>query len=628
MGKHNRFSASNLRYQAEGRLAARANADISPVSAEDLRLLVNELKLHQVELELQNEELLRMHAELGAAREKYADLFEFAPTGYLLLDHSGNIIQSNQASASMLGVPPVALVNRPLGMFVAATDLATLNTFIEQVFASDQIQVCEVELAPHPGNDPLVTPTQHSSHRRFVQLEGIVSSDGLNCRVVMVDTTASRLALEANHERERKLATILNLLPVGISILDAERKITYQNTVLQTIVGLPADALQNGVHTKRAYLRADGTPRPVSEMASVRAVVEHSAITDVVTGIVKETGETTWTNVSAVPVDFTDAKVVIVTSDITQRVRIEEALRHSEERLREVLNHSLDAAYKRNLQTNLYEYVSPAFVGISGYTPAEMMALPFQGVLDLIHPDDVPVFTHVLSEAAAGEAGMAYEVEFRFRHKEGHYRWFRDRFTFVTDTQGRPLARIGSVIDITERKALEEELHRQATIDVLTGAFNRRYFLELALAEVRRATRLNHPLALAALDIDDLKHINDMYGHLAGDQVLVALANICQKNSRAIDVFARIGGDEFVLLLPETDCAEALIVMERIRLAVAAQPIDLDGRQVTITISAGVASLANSQETQDSLLGRADSALYEAKKAGRNRVILAHGPVA
>jgi diguanylate cyclase (GGDEF)-like protein len=123
------------------------------------------------------------------------------------------------------------------------------------------------------------------------------------------------------------------------------------------------------------------------------------------------------------------------------------------------------------------------------------------------------------------------------------------------------------------------------------------------------------------IDIDHFKQVNDTFGHAAGDQALITFTKICQRHIREIDVFARFGGDEFVLLLPETNQEQAYEVLERIRLAVTAQPIELDGKPVMLTISSGISSLSVNQESLDAVLSQADQALYRAKEVGRNKVI-------
>jgi diguanylate cyclase (GGDEF)-like protein len=176
--------------------------------------------------------------------------------------------------------------------------------------------------------------------------------------------------------------------------------------------------------------------------------------------------------------------------------------------------------------------------------------------------------------------------------------------------------------EITDRKPLEEKLQQLATTDELTGCANRRRFLELARAEITRSARLKHPLALAIIDMDHLKQINDTHGHAAGDQALVVFTKICRKSIREIDLLARIGGDEFALLLPQTNSTQAYEVLEGVRQALAAMPLDLGGSQALVTISAGITDLTDEIEPLDTLLGNADQALYQAKEMGRNRVVV------
>ena len=177
--------------------------------------------------------------------------------------------------------------------------------------------------------------------------------------------------------------------------------------------------------------------------------------------------------------------------------------------------------------------------------------------------------------------------------------------------------------EINVRVRLEDKLRHQAMTDTLTGISNRRHFLELAQSEINRAKRFNHPLAIALLDIDHFKNINDVHGHAAGDQALLAFVTTCQQHLREIDVLARLGGDEFVIMLPETDCEQAYTALERIRKALTAAPFNLVDQSLQITISIGISNLANVHESLDTFLARADEALYQAKEAGRNQIGIA-----
>jgi PAS domain S-box-containing protein len=145
-----------------------------------------------------------------------------------------------------------------------------------------------------------------------------------------------------------------------------------------------------------------------------------------------------------------------VAKDITLRKLAEEMLKESENRFKEVLENSQDTSYKRNLQDNTYDYMSPVFTRISGYSPDEIKSLPVETVLNFMHPEDLPEIKRVIDESMSNSAEKSYQLEYRFRHKNGQYRWFQDRFTVMRDAGGLPLSRIGSVSDITEFKRLEE----------------------------------------------------------------------------------------------------------------------------------------------------------------------------
>jgi diguanylate cyclase (GGDEF)-like protein len=183
----------------------------------------------------------------------------------------------------------------------------------------------------------------------------------------------------------------------------------------------------------------------------------------------------------------------------------------------------------------------------------------------------------------------------------------------------------GNVRDITERKQAEQEFKRLANTDDLTGTLNRRRFLELAQAEVLRAQRYGSPLSLLMLDLDHFKAINDTYGHGVGDLVLRSLVEVSKEVLRVVDVFGRVGGEEFMALLPETNLEGALTVAERLRAAFAARTVTAGGNEIRCTASLGVAVLAPDM-TLEQLMKAADEALYQAKKRGRNQVVAYQAP--
>ena len=175
---------------------------------------------------------------------------------------------------------------------------------------------------------------------------------------------------------------------------------------------------------------------------------------------------------------------------------------------------------------------------------------------------------------------------------------------------------------VIERKRAEEAVQHLATTDPLTGLYNRRHFFELGQREFKRARRYLHPLSLLMLDVDNLKPTNDTAGHLAGDWLLQSVAQECLDLLRRTDLLGRYGGDEFVALLPETELQAAQQVIERVCETIAQKAFFYDGRLLRTSISVGLAALDADCASLETLLGRADQALYAAKQAGKNRVLI------
>jgi diguanylate cyclase (GGDEF)-like protein len=174
------------------------------------------------------------------------------------------------------------------------------------------------------------------------------------------------------------------------------------------------------------------------------------------------------------------------------------------------------------------------------------------------------------------------------------------------------------------RRALERE-HQAARTDELTGADNRRQFFDAGQQQFDIARRYHHGLSLILLDVDHFKDVNDRFGHEAGDAALVHLVNVVRPLLRTADVFARFGGEEFIILMPDTELSQAMQAAERIRRAVAEQAVDQASSGFRITISAGVAEVRSADDHLAQTVRRADKALYAAKQAGRNRVAASKG---
>jgi diguanylate cyclase (GGDEF)-like protein len=170
---------------------------------------------------------------------------------------------------------------------------------------------------------------------------------------------------------------------------------------------------------------------------------------------------------------------------------------------------------------------------------------------------------------------------------------------------------------------LFSQTEQMATTDALTGLANRRHFFTNALQAIALARRQRSQLAATMIDIDHFKQVNDVHGHHVGDQVITAVAQRLAHTARTTDVVGRYGGEEFAMVLPDTRPEGSHILAERLRVAIADQPIATDAGPLSVTVSIGIAHLTAEQTDVETLLANADAALYQAKRAGRNRVVLA-----
>jgi two-component system cell cycle response regulator len=221
------------------------------------------------------------------------------------------------------------------------------------------------------------------------------------------------------------------------------------------------------------------------------------------------------------------------------------------------------------------------------------------------------------------ETDKTQVIEYQIPVLAGGERWFEGRVALMEKSAGGHSKVVFIAADISERVKLHQEVLRLANQDPLTTCYNRRHFMTLAELELQRAIRYQRPLSLVMLDIDDYKQFNDQYGHQIGDQVLCALVDLCQTELRNIDILGRYGGEEFIILLPETVTEGGHQAAERLRGKIERMEVVSNNLQLSITVSMGVASLdleIGPGQTLDMLIKRADQALYSAKTAGRNSV--------
>lgn len=318
--------------------------------------------------------------------------------------------------------------------------------------------------------------------------------------------------------------------------------------------------------------------------------------------------------VSAKTIDFKgETHIFSVVRDITPQKKMEEKLRENEEKYRFLTENSGDVIWHINRGYRI-DYISSADERIRGFNRTEVIGQP---IWKMFKPEGIKLvrekIEHHLEVEQVGNNMNTTRFEIEQRCKNGEWIWTEVTAAPHYIKDGELIGYHGISRDISERKQLLEKLNRLATIDDLTQIPNRRYFMHLADLELKRAKRYHHPLSIILIDFDNLKVINDTHGHLAGDRALMVFSKIVKTLIRDIDVLGRFGGDEFLILLPETDAQQANVVVERIHQVLAASPVIYQDIHFKISISSGIASMEEWTDTIKGLIQKADKALYKDK---------------
>ncbi|MDI3338907.1 MAG: EAL domain-containing protein [Sphaerobacter sp.] len=305
-----------------------------------------------------------------------------------------------------------------------------------------------------------------------------------------------------------------------------------------------------------------------------------------------------------------------VAATALQRLAATDDLRHREAAFRALVQHSSDMLLIVGPDSRVH-FQTPAVEHLLGYAASELVGRP---LVDLVHPEDAPAAAAFIEQAAASP-GRFGPAEWRFRRRDGSWLYAE---TVGTNLLGE--SHVGGIVlttrDVTERKLAEAELKRRAYHDPLTHLPNRAYFMDRLQAALARGRRRGDAVAVLFVDLDGFKAVNDQLGHQAGDELLVGMATRLRQSLREQDVVARLGGDEFAVLLDRvTSPADATQAAERI-LARLSERVTVGRQVVPIAASIGVALGVPGIDRPDSVLRRADTALYAAKGAGKGVYVL------
>lgn len=308
--------------------------------------------------------------------------------------------------------------------------------------------------------------------------------------------------------------------------------------------------------------------------------------------------------------------ILSVIRDITTLKEIERKLIESEERHRLLADNAADVIWTMDLHGQR-TYVSPSVEKLRGYSSEEVKKQTFE---ELLCPDSLIIMQNGLmltSEKVGSDRTLnPFRGEFEQPCKDGSTVWVETTVSGIYNEEGNYIGMLGVDRDIAERRKMEEEIRRLLITDKLTQSYNRLKTDETLEKEFERSNRTKIPFSVILLDIDHFKSVNDTFGHLAGDTVLVELADILKNNVRSIDIVGRWGGEEFLIILPETDNNGVTLLAEKLRTIIDQNNFTKAGK---ITASFGVATY-NRDALPENIVSQADAALYKAKENGRNRV--------
>jgi diguanylate cyclase (GGDEF)-like protein/PAS domain S-box-containing protein len=538
----------------------------------------------------------RKRAELATqeSEERFRRLSNASREGVCLHDH-GKILEVNKRLADMFGYEPHEVIGMNMWAF---TPFEYQSAILDKALIEDETPYELVGVRKDGSTFPIEV------HGQTVPYQG---------RTVRVTTT--RDLTEQKHaeavlkQSEREYRGLFENAHDAILILAPEDEVVLDaNAAACKLYGFTREEF---VGMSARQISKD----PERLSLSDAMLLEGGGTIQFETVQYRKDGSEIALEITAAMVDYKGRRAYLsINRDVTERRRADEALRASEQKYRLLMEGATDGVVIIDREANYIEANDMACKTL-GYSREELLTLNMQQV---IAPEELAIQS-LMDDRRAARKGML--IERTLVRKDGTHISVEISARLLDDGSVQAIVR-----DVTERKRAEEALHVMATQDALTGLLNRREMDRVLQEEVTRCRRYERPVSLLMIDIDHFKSVNDRYGHKVGDEVLRWIGGIFRSDVRSTDRVARYGGEEIVVILPETGDMEACRVAERFRSLVAAQPFTYTtpgGETLTIpiTISLGVAELPGDALTPDALVVAADESLYSAKRSGRNRVV-------
>jgi diguanylate cyclase (GGDEF)-like protein/PAS domain S-box-containing protein len=538
---------------------------------------------------------------------KYRSLFETANDGIFLQDETG-FLDCNRKGAEMYGLTPEEVVGRSPATLcpeLQPDGRPSAEVAAENIAMAMSGERPYFEWQPQRADG---TPFDVEVNLSRIELRG------KPCLLAIVRDITARKKAERELLRQHILRQyIIESLPGIFYLFEPSGRILLWNRNFETVIGLDSEGIKDAQPLD--LFSPEERPRIAEAiecaMSAGRGAIEAEVLTP--------GGARTPYLLSNIGLNLDGQAIVIgLGLDISERKREEAELLRLSSWNTLLLNSAGEGIFGVDLDLRC-TFINPAALTMLGFGQAELLGADLHQLFHQHYPDgshslreDCPVYQTL-------KDGTQRQTEDLFLRKSGES--FAVQLTVTPMLDGDKI--IGGVVvfrDITELKEMERELMRLATRDPLTGVANRRHFLEQIVIELARSKRFGKPASFLMLDLDHFKDINDTYGHAIGDAVLKHFAKMSRQKLRRIDLFGRLGGEEFGILLPGSDIIGAQQFAERFRCHIADTPAVTDKGPIAFTVSIGVTEFDPEDSLPDSILARADVGLYRAKAGGRNRV--------
>jgi len=540
---------------------------------------------------------------LRQSEEKYRTILESIEDGYYEVDLSGNLRFCNEALRRIHGRSHDEMMGINNREFSSPETAKKVYTVFNKVYRTGiPAKIIDYEVIRKDGS---VARIEES-----VSLLRNAAGEPIGFYGVSRDRTEQKKAEEALRQSEEKYRTILENIEDGYYEVDLSGNLTFFNDAMCRIYGSTRDNM-TGMNN-RAYMDEETAKKTYRLFNQVYRTGEAAKIFD--WEFIKEDGSIITVEMSvSLRRDSTGKPVGFrgIIRDITERKRADEALRESEEKYRSLVEFTEDSVYLVNRKKE-YLFANEAYLSRLGLPRDRVMGRPYS---EFHSPEDDKVFSGHIEQVLKTGRFVQYE-----HRSQKDNRYFLRTLSPVKESDGYIEAVTVIAKDITERKRAETELVYMATHDVLTGLPNRMLFndrLTIALTQARRSQK---KLAVMLLDLDYFKDVNDALGHGVGDQLLSAVGKRLRKFLRRGDTVARIGGDEFLLLLPEMLQIEYATTIAQKILQTFQEPFTFDDHKLQISASIGVTIYPDDGDDIDTLMKHADTAMYRAKDKGRDRL--------